>query len=937
MIDCLCRSSRVRHIPRIPALSMLMNLPLRLLISGAWGLVTLIASANAQVRFPGIEEPRDQNTRITRSYSPSQKKAAEEFPHVLYYHDGYRLRGELLSINGNDIVWRRPGVSDSLHVPSSTVRMILLQNHDDWIQSEFFDPVHPGPDSIRATLKLSGDDWITGTATSEDGQSFSVEWGGEMLAIPREKIAWLRYDTHAAPEFSLWEGFDRAQRRIVGGVLSIPPGEFIGREIGHELFVAQRFALSFEMPDGGDQATELWLEPGVHPGALPGQTLSGTVRIRLGNAQLEVTQFQANERAEGPRLIEVTSKVPIPPAARQARGALAYQFLYDGAGKKLAALCHSQIVGKWKLVTDPTAPTDSLIDNSIIGAVVLTPSPASQAGLKLRSIRLSPWDGVTLKNPEPAVDQLIPRTGAPISGNLEALTPRNITISGQASSVQMGQHLQLKDSPKEITFSTEERLNLGVLGQIDAANLHIENGKVTCNTAFQNSLTFSVAALASIRFSQPPLNAQPDQTCLAFSNGDILHGSLADAAAGQSIRWKTSTGQVLEIPWENLKGVVFRKPLPPESRRSALAEMENGDRLSCSVKAIDDKSVDLKSDALGSLHLPRESFLRLFPSPQLAPYYITWNPEPLSTELPAAFGVKLTQSVTFHPANPIDGIFGPSGVILAEHNTQFSNAAVVETSTFSRYEFSFDVATEDNSLPRFELIFAGADKSQSHAHIYTTEDGMLRVAIRLTKTGDRIEWRNRQVWWVRQLKKLSPFLNVRVFVDTESQRALLFFNGVPILQIAPVAGDDLTDAGKSIELIIDPDAKCANVRIAPWNNDRPGSEPTGEYIVLANGDITTGRISTANEDQLTMENDLGQLQIPLNTVQAVGFDHIANPTKAAVKLWFIDGSMIQADAFRWAGDSVAFHSPVLGDQRILAAMLNELIFHPEPFWVSEQK
>ncbi|HEY2343404.1 MAG TPA: hypothetical protein VGH90_10260, partial [Chthoniobacteraceae bacterium] len=128
------------------------------------------------------------------------KAKSDGYTQILMFQDGRQLRGELVSMGKDGIVWRRPDADVPIRFSKTEVRKIILFPAD--ASAADSEPGDESPLRARATVKLPGADWLFGELTSADGKNFSLRINSKMqMPIPRSAIEWIYFDKMPAPAF----------------------------------------------------------------------------------------------------------------------------------------------------------------------------------------------------------------------------------------------------------------------------------------------------------------------------------------------------------------------------------------------------------------------------------------------------------------------------------------------------------------------------------------------------------------------------------------------------------------------------------------------------------------------------------------------------------------------------------------------------------------
>ena len=108
------------------------------------------------------------------------------------------------------------------------------------------------------------------------------------------------------------------------------------------------------------------------------------------------------------------------------------------------------------------------------------------------------------------------------------------------------------------------------------------------------------------------------------------------------------------------------------------------------------------------------------------------------------------------------------------------------------------------------------------------------------------------------------------------------------------------------------------------------SEAEGRGILLKNGDVMNGVVKEVRDNTLVTESDLGRLDLSFAQVEVVQFGGDYAPVKAAGRVRLRNGAAIHLASFHCDGTELTGKSDVLGDVKIPATALSELIFDPLP-------
>ena len=345
---------------------------------------------------------------------------------MLLFRDGRELRGELVEVTKEEIVWRRPDAGEALRFPLGEVRRIATEAATQDSMNDVFPggavaPETPRDKRLSATVcSLPGGDWLFGKVTSADGQSFAVQlYDGTNLSVSRPQIEWMQFGKSPAPAFGFsgtildMEGWmpGSAAMELAGKTLTVKGAQWIGRSISPP----KRFELSFELPEDSEDGTRLWLQPF---GPQPDCYGTGTAEIRFGKK--EITRQLFVDKFDN-------QTIPLPKEAKQDQGPAKYRVFYDGGEKRIVVQRNGSLLGDWKFFDkkDPEAVNVEARDFQFNGiSFDRDDHDQAQHFLKFNRLRFQPWDGTVPKDgeTEDGQDRLSDGEAAPVAGKLESVT-----------------------------------------------------------------------------------------------------------------------------------------------------------------------------------------------------------------------------------------------------------------------------------------------------------------------------------------------------------------------------------------------------------------------------------------------------------------------------------------------------------------------------------
>ena len=795
---------------------------------------------------------------------------------------------------------------------------------------------------VPATLKLPGGDWLFGKVTSGDGENFSVRLDdGTPVAVTRPQIEWVQFGQAPAPAFGFsgtmldMEGWlpQSAAMDLAGQTLTVKGTQWIGRSISPP----KRFELSFELPEDSEEGTQLWLQPF---GPMPNCYGPGTVEIRFGKKEISRNLFID-------KFDQQTS--PLSKEAQQDKGPAKYRVFYDGGEKRIVVQRNGRLVGDWKFFDkkekDPPVVNAEARDfqfnvlafdrDDRMNGIPVNRDQTPHF-LKFNRLRFQPWDGTVPKegDAEDGQDRLSDGEAALLSGKLEYVTETDLRLSGELRGIHDGAFIQFSNPPSGILAGAEAKVTLGRKGEFIVRNLEIRDGKLHGETAFANALDLPLSALRTIAFPAPaPAPAPVD--LLVFKNGDELRGKALSAALGGPVRWRTSSGQEVEFQPARLAGLRLAGSTDAADGKPAesgvVVELRTGEKLRGKLMAFDEKQVRLQHPQLGPVAVDRSRLWRLFPNPQFegidgarAPGGWAWAYPPGGQK-----GDK-TKSADSEPVVYLDGTYIARG---QENSGSFSLTDLPGLQhemkpALDRFELRVQATTPGTDASNFVLVLEGKDDTGLNAFFSYNQ---LQMMVMNSRFQPRRGWRN--IPLDEKLGDSNTRRALRLFVDTKAGTCDVVVNGVHLVRLGQEASERLLKSQYTVRIAPYPGQEMptilSNLWIGPWSGDLPQTTAADEGgTALANGDVVPRVPKAMHEGKFTIESELGDLDLPVEKALAVDFGGAIDEQRAAARIRLADGSAVNVDAFHWDGHELAAHSLVLGEVRLPAEAVHELIFDP---------
>jgi hypothetical protein len=909
---------------------------------------TLHAQSPADVNLfggdpPKIEtQPREEPGLLgllVRKLASSPVKAApkvEGLAHTLTFQDGRQLRGELVSLSKGELLWKRADASEILRFTRAEVRNITFnddpprQYYQEQIQLQMINgnPVEApkaAPKPSPATVKLPGGDWLYADVKSADGETFELSLGGESkFTVPRAAIDWLHFGLAPAPAANLTVG----EMSLEGWVKSNPGARIEEKDgwmnvsnvewLGCNLSPPSRFEIAFDLPADDKTSTTLWVQPF---GPQPNCYGTGTVQLEIRPGEINRCIYINNLKHE-----KSTTPQDAGPDNRAS-----FRVLYDGVDGKVLVYRNGKQVGDWKLREEEEAKVNRGWQRGINGVCL-----QRNGGLKLGRFRVQPWDGALPKENEPARTQDLLSMGkeAPVTGKLESITDSDLVFSGAKKVRGGGVFLQLHSDPKPMA-GVEALLLFGSRGELGAAELEVREGRAKFRTSFAGVIEVPISALNIIGFSPAKVDG-PAAGALVFKNGDELPGSLLRAESGAPLKWKTAAGQEIEFKPERVAGVRFAPLAEAKLGEGATVELRNGDKIRGEFTGLDGKKLQLKHPQLGVLGIDRARVWSLFPNAKTTIFDAANDPAPWLGLVP-----RRGQPVPA-PATPkqvhLDGRFL---MRMISSNNGFNSGS--ERTYISRslkglpekFELRCEVLDVSGQEPNLGIRFSSEDERNNANSSLDLEFnyGSLRLYGWVSGGRSRSFWKDVALRERNGRYEPQPRFAVRCFVDNKTGTVDVFVNGEHKVKSGQAANERVPGVGGNVSIsgygsgttpVI-----VSDIWAGPWNGEVPRAG-MGAAVTLSNGDIAEATPTELRDGKLLVDPGSGEMIVPLDRVDAIGFGGTTEPVRCAGRLRLNSGDSVGVESFKFDGGEITARSAVLGEVRLPVAAVRELVFDAAP-------
>ncbi|MEK0452029.1 MAG: hypothetical protein RL088_4297 [Verrucomicrobiota bacterium] len=872
--------------------------------------------------------------RISSSSSTPKTPKVEGMEHTLLFTDGRQMRGRMVELTANEVVWSRIDVNQPLRFGRKDIRRVSLRgpvssSDNDFVMQQAGTSKKSEPTSM-ATVKLGGTDWMHGEVSSADGQTYSVKLpGSTSFTVTREQIGWMFFGKEAVAGFGLdfanveaWTISGSPAEDLKDGRIKFPKNAFVAKSMKPP----KRFEVAFEIPvaKAEEAAFQLWLQP-FSP--RPNSYSTGTVQLSIGESEMERCIYENGFKRD---------KVKLPADAPAAKdGWHRVRVFYDGVDRKLTVMRNGAKAAEWALADDKVNGRETLrglcFNRENMGDVVVG------------NFRLLPWDGNLAETEQPADTDRLSLPSTPTeTGRTTAISEKKITFGGVEKDLMSGTMLRFSDTGKGMA-DADALLVFGQNGELSAGGLEIREGRAKFRTSFSPSLELETTSLQTIAFPSKSSEAAVSDV-LVFKNADELPGKLVETINGGVLKWKTPAGFDVEIQPDRVAGVRFGvKPHPPSAPPGARVavrevkkdeekeeepakpkhstlELRNGDRVAGELVAIGKDTLKFKHALAGERDIAGAQAWSYYTSPVIDGASDWGQNDP-------DYGGRRTSTLDRWIA--LDGAFftrTSAGGSAFNDNSYLTQTGLPLP---QRYEIRCSARVFGNSEPYFTISLTS--KNGNNQLNLSFSYGELNIH-GYSQRGNGRSFSTEVP--LRGKFGQSSQRSVRLLVDREKGTLAVLMDGVLLKKLGTRKEDTFVNLGHTISFSSYSGysaTKLSNFWIGPWNGEMPGTGATdGGAIALANGDVAAGKVLGLRDGKMAVETDVGEFELPMDRIAGVEFGGAPSPAKAAGRIRLKDGSIFHVDEFRWEAGALTAKSAALGDLKFAAADVSELILAPQP-------
>jgi len=244
-------------------------------------------------------------------------------------------------------------------------------------------------------------------------------------------------------------------------------------------------------------------------------------------------------------------------------------------------------------------------------------------------------------------------------------------------------------------------------------------------------------------------------------------------------------------------------------------------------------------------------------------------------------------------------------------------------------EFAFDAAS-----PKGPLIFSGQIFGAEDSPGYLMQlhgQGIFLYDMNARRRAGGIP--QQQLLFNGKVKEDARERHIRLFVDRPAGKITTMVDNVLLGHFASKGPAGPRNLGRSILLTTQPGTPCtfSNFWLGPWNGQPPGdasADKAGDAVSLANGDETRGIIQSVDSDTVTLESEVGVIQLPLARVRRLKFGPVPpdESKPGTTRLRFAGYGLLTVSSYHLENDLIVCRSDLAGELKLPLAALREVVF-----------
>jgi hypothetical protein len=242
-----------------------------------------------------------------------------------------------------------------------------------------------------------------------------------------------------------------------------------------------------------------------------------------------------------------------------------------------------------------------------------------------------------------------------------------------------------------------------------------------------------------------------------------------------------------------------------------------------------------------------------------------------------------------------------------------------------RFELRVETTGVSGGYGNFLMTLMGKNTTSLNATLSYSE----LQAVVIDPHGRQPNWR--EIPLQEKLGSNNSHRAVRFFVDTRTGTCDIVINGVHVARIGHDKNEHLLKGQYTARIVPYPSQSSilSNIWVGPWNGEIPHTETESAGATsLANGDVAPGLPKCLREGKLSIDSELGELSFPLEKALTLDFGGTMETKHAPARLRLDDGTTLNVETFRWEGNELTARSTALGDLRLPAAIVREIIYDP---------
>jgi hypothetical protein len=458
-----------------------------------------------------------------------------------------------------------------------------------------------------------------------------------------------------------------------------------------------------------------------------------------------------------------------------------------------------------------------------------------------------------------------------------------------------------------------------------------ENFSEQLRRAVMRRARVGVAVFVSLAWGVGARAAQTNDA-IFFANGDRLRGELIVFDPQKGFQWRhPDVAKEAGIRAQNVfKLRLGERPTGERPSFPVLVRLVNKDEFEGGLVAVEDQRIVVKTWYAGELSVPRAAIESVIPQ----------SPKPgVIYEGPTSLDGWTQGKPPLPDAEPGGWMYQQGSFVAMQSSSiarDFKLPDLVDIQFDVAWKGFFNLAIALYADSLFPINLANKDAAPDFGGFYSLQLNNNSVNILTVKKGAPISSLGAAFMPVGAARSS---MHVAIRVNKPEQMIHLLIDGAVVKQWKDAAsfagtGTILRFVNQTASIV-----RMSNLTVAEWDGRMEVStnkppDPKSDFVLLLNTDAVTGRVKKFSDGRLTVESQLGALEIPLARIAQLKFAEPAQPAPtpqpAVAQAALVHRGHLSLAVERIEKQMLEGKSPLLGPLKISLGALRTIQFKPQP-------